>query len=141
MEASYRLFSGILASVAALFSPIAPLILSTGAFIAVDFLTGIAADRARSRRKGERWYFESRKAWNTIRKLGLALVTIALAWILEHYVLQGFMATHLTRIFTGFICGVELWSFLENASELSDAPVFRFLRRYARRHIGDKLRN
>ena len=34
-----------------------------------------------------------------------------------------------------FVSGVELWSFLENAAQLSDAPLFRWLRRYVHRRI------
>ena len=45
------------------------------------------------------------------------------------------MGLNVARLFTGFTCGVELWSFLENASQLSDAPLFRWLRRYVRRRI------
>lgn len=46
-----------------------------------------------------------------------------------------FLQLNLARIFAGFTCGVELWSFLENAAQLSDAPLFRWLRRYVRRRI------
>ena len=38
-------------------------------------------------------------------------------------------------LFTGFACGVEFWSFLENAAQLSDAPLFRWLKRYVRRRM------
>jgi len=30
---------------------------------------------------------------------------------------------------------VEFWSFLENAAQLSDAPLFRWLKRYVRRRM------
>ena len=39
----------------------------------------------------------------------------------------------------GFTCGVEFWSFLENAAQLSDAPLFRWLRRYAKRRMEKEL--
>ncbi len=138
METLYRLFSGIAASILAVFAPVSPLIISTVVFIGVDFLTGVAADRAENRRLGRAWRFQSRKAWNTVLKLLMALLCIILGWLLEHYILD-FMRIPLSRIFTGFICGVELWSFLENAAELSDAPVFLQLRQYARRHTDEDL--
>ena len=35
-----------------------------------------------------------------------------------------------------FVSGVAAgWSFLENAAQLSDAPLFRWLRRYVHRRI------
>lgn len=108
---------------------------TTAAFIGIDFLTGVAADRAAARREGRTWYFESREAWRTVLKLALALTAIAMAWLIDRCVL-GFTRLDTTRLFAGFICGVEMWSFLENAAQLSDAPLFRRLRRYARRRIG-----
>ena len=62
------------------------------------------------------------------------LVACAMAWLIDSCILD-FMELNVARLFTGFTCGVELWSFLENASQLSDAPLFRWLRRYVRRRI------
>lgn len=135
MEALYRSVSGAAAALCALFAPAAPLLLSTALFIGVDFLTGVAADRATARRVGRRWCFESGKAWRTVVKGALAVVAVALAWVLEACVAQA-PGLHLARLFAGFICGVELWSFLENAAQLSDAPLFRLLRRHVRRRLG-----
>lgn len=134
MEALYRFFSGTAAGLLALFAPIGPLVATAVAFIAIDFLTGVAADRAVARREGRVWYFESCKAWRTVLKLALAVTAIAMAWLIDCCVLD-FMELHIARLFTGFTCGVELWSFLENAAQLSDAPLFRWLRRYVRRRI------
>lgn len=120
---------------AALFAPVVPLAVCTVGFIAVDFVSGVAADRKMTLREGRRWYFESRRAWRTVRKAGFAVLCIVLAWLLEHWVLAP-SDLHPARMFAGFICGVELWSFLENAAQLSEAPLFLQLRRYACRHIG-----
>lgn len=136
METLYKLFSGAAAALAALFAPIAPLVGCAVCFIGADFVTGVAADRARVRSTGRVWYFESRRAWRTVLKLGFVLAAIALAWLIDSCVLD-FLELRLARIFTGFTCGVELWSFLENAAQLSDAPLFRWLRRYVRRRIGE----
>lgn len=134
METLYRLVSGAAAGVVALFAPVGPLVACAVAFIGVDFLSGVAASRVAARREGRAWYFESHEAWRTVVKLGLVVVAIAMAWLIDSCVL-GFMNLNLARLFTGFVCGVELWSFLENASVLSDAPLFRWLRRYVRRRI------
>ena len=74
------------------------------------------------------------KAWRTVLKLALALTAISMAWLIDSCVLD-FMRLNLARLLTGFTCGVELWSFLENAAQLSDAPLFRWLRRYVHRRI------
>lgn len=141
METLYKLISGAAAGIVALFAPIAPLITCAVLFIGVDFISGVAADRAATLREGRTWYFESRRAWHTVLKLALAITAIILAWLIDSCIL-GFLQLNLARLFTGFMCGVELWSFLENASQLSDAPLFRWLRRYVhrriRREVGDE---
>lgn len=116
------------AAVAALFAPVAPLIGCALLFIGVDFLTGVAASRAEARRQGLQWRFESSKAWRTLRKAALAVTAIAMAWLLDRYVLDN-TPPQIARLFTGFTCGVELWSFLENAERISDDPLFNRLRR------------
>ena len=70
-------------------------------------------------------------------ELGLALgslLAIAMSWLVESCVLD-FMTLNLAKIFTGFTCAVEFWSFLENASQLSEAPMFVWLKRYVRRRL------
>ena len=116
MEALFRFVSGVAAGIAALFAPIGPLAATTVVFIGVDFLSGVAADRAAALREGRAWYFESCKAWRTVLKLALALTAISMAWLIDSCVLD-FMRLNLARLLTGFTCGVELWSFLENAGQ------------------------
>lgn len=134
MEALYRSVSGAAAALAALFAPIGPLVATVVCCILADFVSGVAADRAAARREGRKWYFESREAWRTVEKLALTLTAVAMAWLIDCCVLD-FMQLHAARLFAGFTCGVELWSFLENAAQLSEAPLFRWLRRYVRRRI------
>lgn len=138
MEALYKFFSGLLLSLVGLFAPAAPMILCTMLFIAIDFLSGVAADRAAARKGGRVWYFESAKAWRTIRKAAFVVVALAMAWLIDSCILD-FMHLRLARLFAGFTCGVELWSFLENAAQLSDAPLFEWLRRYVHRRIEQEV--
>lgn len=138
METLYRYVSGAAAGIAGLFAPAGPLITTTLLFIAMDFLSGVAADRAEARRAGRAWYFESSKAWRTVAKAALVLTAIAMAWLLDTCVLD-FLQLNVARLFAGFTCGVELWSFLENAAQLSDAPFFLQMRRYVRRRIGKEV--
>ena len=116
MENLYRPVSGAAAALAGWFAPIVPLVACVFGFIAVDFLTGVAASRAVARREGRP------------------------AWAVDRHVLD-FMDLHAARLFTGFACGVEFWSFLENAAQLSDAPLFRWLKRYVRRRMRKEAGN
>lgn len=134
MEALYRYISALAGAVAALFAPITPLICCTLLFIAIDFLTGVVADRRQTLAAGEKWYFESHRAWHTVIKATLAVTALAMAWLIDSCILD-FMQLRLAHLFAGFTCGVELWSFLENAAQLSDAPLFRWLRQYVHRRI------
>ena len=134
METLSRLFNIVIVGAISLFAPIAPLVGCAVTFVAIDFVTGVAASKARARRSGQRWYFESHEAWRTVLKLGFVVISIGMSWLVESCVLD-FMSLNLAKIFTGFTCAVEFWSFLENASQLSESPMFVWLKRYVRRRI------
>lgn len=134
MEILCKWGSGAAAALAGCLAPVVPLVTTAVAFVGADFLTGVAADRVAARRAGRPWRFESRKAWRTVRKLALTVTAIVMAWLLDCCVL-GTGKLDLARIFAGFACGVELWSFLENASQLSDSPLFARLKRYIGRRM------
>lgn len=138
MEALFRYVNAAALSLAALFAPVRPLVCCAALFIGIDFLTGVAADRRIRRDRGEKWYFESSEAWRTVRKAGFVVVAIGMSWLIETCILD-FVDSHLTRMFTGFVCGVEMWSFLENASVLSDAALFGWLRKYVHRRIRKEM--
>lgn len=134
MEAMYRCFNGAILALAALFAPIKPVVLCALSFILIDFVTGVVASRCEAKQHGEAWYFSSHEAWRTIRKAGFVMLTIGMSWLIESCILN-FMTLNLTRIIAGAICGVEMWSFLENASVLSDKKLFEWLRRYVKRKV------
>lgn len=110
-----KYLNGIVTGVLSFFAPVEPLLLCAMAFVAVDFLTGVLADRRRARTESRPWRFESHKAWKTIHKLSFVMAGILLAWMLDG-ILQPFVDLRLANLFTGFVCGVEFWSYLENAS-------------------------
>ena len=64
-----KYLSGIVAGVMSFFAPVEPLLLCAMVFVAVDFLTGVLADRHKAHAEGRVWLFESAKAWKTVRKL------------------------------------------------------------------------
>lgn len=138
MEAMYRCANGVMLGVVSLFAPIKSVILCALTFIFIDFVTGVVASRCVARRDGLPWYFSSREAWRTIRKAGFVLLTIVMCWLVESAILD-FVTLNLTRIVAGAICGVEMWSFLENASVLSDAKVFGWLRNYVKRKVEGEI--
>lgn len=133
-----KVVSCFIGGIIGFFAPVGNLILMVIEFIFVDFFIGIWASRARAKKAGRlsEWGFESLKAWRTIWKLVFAVIGIVLAYHLDELVLS-FVDLHLARIFCGFICGVELWSFLENAACISNHPVFRWLSKY----MGKKVRD
>lgn len=134
----YRVVNGLILGLAALFSPIKSVVICALIFIAVDFVTGVLASRCEARQNGEKWFFSSHEAWRTIRKAGFVLLTITMSWLIESCILN-FITLNITRIIAGAICGVEMWSFLENASVLSDAKIFEWLRNYVKRKVEKEI--
>lgn len=120
--------------------PITPLVTTALVFIIVDFVTGIMASRAEALRANKPWRIESRKAWRTVLKAGFTAIAIVMMWVVDH-VLLDFMHLNLANLFTGFVCGVELWSFLENAARISNAPLFEWLSRWLKARIGKEANN
>ncbi|MBR2443022.1 MAG: phage holin family protein [Rikenellaceae bacterium] len=133
-----RLISGVICALGALLLPARPLIICVGVFVLIDFVIGVAASRTRARRVGDEWRFESRKAWRTVYKAVFAMTGICMAWTLDSLVLD-FAHLNLAKVFTGFVCGVEFWSYLENAADISNHPMFSALRNLMKGRIGKGL--
>lgn len=107
-------------------------------FEAVDFVTGVIKSAVVARHKKEKFAFESVKAWRTIYKFVFILVGIVLAEMLDRTLaVEGRL--RFANYFTTFCCGVEFWSFLENAAVISDHPVFKWLRKFMRFKVEDEL--
>lgn len=134
VEVLCKYASAMLLAVISIFAPISPLIFCVVLFIGVDFITGVWASHKTAKRDNKIWFFRSCEAWRTLYKLGFTIIAISMAWIVESYVID-FVDIKLAKLFAGFVCGVELWSFLENATMISDAPYFLWMRRYLHRRI------
>ena len=139
MENALKYLCGAVTGLLGLFAPVQGLILCAVAFVAIDFATGVVASRVRARRAGSEWRFSSRRAWNTVLKLVFVMAGIVLAWMLESVVLT-FVELNLAKIFTGFVCGVEFWSYLENAADISGQPLFTALKRLLKKRVDDSLK-
>ena len=122
---STKWISGALFSILGPLLPLRPLAIVLLIFIGIDFITGLLA----SWNRGEG--FCSKKMWRTIYKTVFALTGIVMAHLLDEIVLLPAVGSplHLARYFTAFVCGTEFWSFLENASALSQHPIFRIVRK------------
>ncbi len=138
METFMKYFTGTVAGIAGFFAPVGVLALCAAVFVLVNFVTGMLADRHRARLRGRRWAFDTRRAWRTVHKLWLVMAGIMMAWIIDGLVID-FAYLHLANLYTGFVCGVEFWSYLENAAEISDGRLFGRLGRFMRRRIFEQL--
>ena len=135
-----KYLSGIVAGVMSFFAPVEPLLLCAMVFVAVDFLTGVLADRHKAHAEGRVWRFESAKAWKTVRKLSFVMAGIVLAWMMDSLMLP-VVELRLANLFTGFVCGVEFWSYLENAAEISDHQIFRTLKKIMKNKLDKTFDN
>lgn len=115
-----------------------PLFVCVVVFEVMDFVTGVIKSAVVSKRKGERFAFESIKAWRTIYKFVFILVGIVLAELLDTTIAEQ-TRLRLANYFTAFCCGVEFWSFLENAAIISDHPIFRYLKRFMKEKAEDAI--
>jgi len=94
----------------AVFTPVLPLLLTTGFLIIADFLFGIY----RAFKKGE--VITSRKMGNTISKIVLYNLAILSVYFLDHYVIKS--GLNLEKIAAGLIGIVEIKSLDESFKTL-----------------------
>ena len=133
-----KIGAGLVTSALAIFSErLFPLFVTVIIFEVIDFATGVLKSAVVSKRKGEKPAFESIKAWRTIYKFVFILIGICLSELLDKTIEDAELK--LANYFTAFCCGVEFWSFLENAAIISDHPVFRWLRKFMKVKLEDQI--
>ena len=64
---------------------------------------------------------------------------IVLAWMMDSLLLP-IANLRLANIFTGFVCGVEFWSYLENATIASGAKTFAEFADYVKKMVKNILK-
>lgn len=138
MDTLLKWIMAMVGGLLSLFAPVTPLVLCALTFVMIDFVMGILAGRKRAARQHKDWYFSSDKAWKTVIKLTCIVVGIGMCHLIDTQIID-FMNLHLAKIFTGMVCGIEMWSYLENAMEISDAPVFRSLQKYVGKKMKDEV--
>lgn len=134
-----KLFVGVFSGFLSVFvENLLPLFITVTLFEFVDFITGVIKSAVVAKRTKQRFAFESVKAWRTIYKYVFILIGIVLAEMLDQTV-SNESRLRFANYFTAFFCGVEFWSFLENAAVISDHPIFRWLRRFMKFKLEDEI--
>lgn len=134
-----KIFVGILAGFLSVFvQNLLPLFVTVTVFEIIDFVTGVIKSAVVAKRTKQQFAFESVKAWRTIYKFVFILVGIVLAEMLDQTVATE-TRLRFANYFTAFCCGVEFWSFLENAAVISDHPIFRWLRKFMKFKLEDEI--
>lgn len=115
---------GVLLSTVAVFAPIKELFLVTTILIMVDLITGILA----AKKRGE-WTklkeIKSAGLRRTFSKSWIYLTGIGIGFLIEHYMLQGFIP--ISKIAAGYISLVEGKSIYENLDVINAQPIFKQL--------------
>lgn len=133
-----KIVAGLVAGFMAVFvQNLLPLFVAVTVFEAVDFVTGCIKSGVVAHRNHEKFAFESVKAWRTIYKFVFILVGVVLAEMLDRIIAED-TRLRFANYFTAFCCGVEFWSFLENAAVISDHPIFRWLRQFMKIKVEDQ---
>ena len=97
----------------------------------MDFITGCWA----ARKRGEMW--SSVKFRNSISKCGSYMFVIICARVVENMLPSYIEFVELTKMFAGFIVGVEFYSVLENFYKATGNKVFYILTQITSRKLKD----
>ena len=125
-----RIWSYLIASLASFFEPVSVVILWMLIFIFADMLAGMYA----SLKEGK--HLESHKMQKTVVKVITYSTSIVLLHGLDTYMVT-FMECGLAKIGATIICGIELYSILENFYRATGNEVFKVLTRFTLNKIKD----
>lgn len=115
----------------AFFEPLWVLMLWFFIFVAVDMITGISASIK------ERQIIESNKLRKTIYKLFMYCTVIVLVHAIDTEMIT-LVNLGLARICSAIICGIELYSILENCYRITGNTVFKILTQFTLKKIEDE---
>lgn len=125
-----RLWSYLIASIGAFFEPLGVVLLWMLIFIMADMFAGMYA----SLKEGK--HLESNKMQKTIVKIITYSTSIILLHGLDTYMIT-FIDCGLAKIGATIICGIELYSILENFYRATGNEVFRVLTKFTLKKIED----
>jgi len=113
-------------------APITELLIATGFFIIVDFITGIIKSV-----KKEGWRsIDSQRMWHTVTKMVLYLLGVVVAFVADKYIVPE--PIPLLEIISGFICMTELKSIYENIGETTGINIWKQVVNYVNRQRESK---
>ena len=124
----HKIWAYSITSIMAFMEPLWVLMLWFFIFIACDFITGISA----SIKEGK--IITSNKMSRTVKKLLMYSMVIVLVHAIDKDMLT-IVDLGLARICATIICGIELYSILENCYRLTGNAVFRVLTQFALKKI------
>ena len=125
-----KIWAYLITALMGFFEPIEILILWMLIFILADMVTGIHASLTEGKR------IQSCKLQKTVHKFLLYAMTICLLEGMDKYLLD-LMDLHLANIGATIICGIELYSILENCYRVTGNAVFRILTQFTLKKIKD----
>ncbi len=119
---------GAVGSIGGFFMGAASLVCAMVVFVIADLITGVAA----AKKRGE--ILRSRKLKRTVDKITWYALAIVLCHVLDGGILT-FVDLHLAAFAAAIICGVELYSVLENAYSITGNRVFWLLTQFTTKKI------
>ena len=126
-----RIWSYLIASIAAFFEPVGVVLLWMLIFVLVDMMSGIYAT----------WmsggHIESNKLRKTIGKVVMYSTCVVLLHGMDTYMVT-FTDCGLAKIGSTIICGIELYSVLENFYSATGNKVFKVLTTFTLNKIKEK---
>lgn len=125
-----RIWSYMIMAFASFFEPIGVILLWMFIFILADMLAGMYASLKEGR------HLESHKMQKTIVKVITYSTSVILLHGLDTYMMT-FMDCGLAKIGATLICGIELYSILENFYRATGNEVFRILTQFTLKKIKD----
>ena len=126
-----KVWAYLITALMGFFEPLEILILWMLIFIISDMITGIHASWTEGKP------IQSWKLQKTVHKFLLYTMTIILLEGLDKYLFD-LMDLHLANIGATIICGIELYSILENCYRVTGNVVFRILTQFTLKKIGDE---
>ena len=123
-----KIWAYMAVGVISFFEPLAVLMLWFFIFVACDMITGIGAAVK------ERQIIESNKLRKTIYKLFMYCLTIVLVHAIDVYMIT-IIHLGLAKLCATIICGIELYSILENCYRITGNQVFKVLTQFTLKKI------
>lgn len=119
------LLSGAMGWLSTFFAPIWTVIVVVCVFILIDAILGTKVSITRGGK------FESRRLWSTLKKFGNCAMIISCCHLMDTEIVKS-IDIHLVEGFSGIVCGVELWSMIENLQAIDPTGPWKIFSKFIR---------